>query len=235
MGEKMKKVKCIAIVLAGGKGKRMESDIPKQYIELNGKPILYYALNEFENCSIIDEIILVTGKDDITYCKENIVDKYSFNKVTNIIEGGKERYHSVNNGLLAIDDCDYVFIHDGARPMIQNSTIMKAYECVKEFKACVVAVQTKDTIKIADEEGFISVTPNREKLWNIQTPQVFEWGIIKKAYDILMESDCNNITDDAMVVENMLNFKVKLVQGTYENIKVTTPSDLVIASAFLRQ
>jgi 2-C-methyl-D-erythritol 4-phosphate cytidylyltransferase len=207
MGEKMKKVKCIAIVLAGGKGKRMESDIPKQYIELNGKPILYYALNEFENCSIIDEII----------------------------EGGKERYHSVNNGLLAIDDCDYVFIHDGARPMIQNSTIMKAYECVKEFKACVVAVQTKDTIKIADEEGFISVTPNREKLWNIQTPQVFEWGIIKKAYDILMESDCNNITDDAMVVENMLNFKVKLVQGTYENIKVTTPSDLVIASAFLRQ
>lgn len=231
----MKKVKCIAIVLAGGKGKRMESDIPKQYIELNGKPILYYALNEFENCEIIDEIILVTGKDDITYCKENIVDKYSFNKVTNIIEGGKERYHSVYNGLLAIDDCDYVFIHDGARPLIQNSTIMKAYECVKEFKACVVAVQTKDTIKIADEEGFISVTPNREKLWNIQTPQVFELGIIKKAYDMLHESDCNNITDDAMVVENMLNFKVKLVQGNYENIKVTTPSDLVMASAFLRQ
>jgi len=231
----MKKNKCIAIVLAGGKGKRMESDIPKQYIELNGKPILYYSLNEFQNCYIVDEIILVAGKDDISYCKENIVDKYSFDKVSHIIEGGKERYHSVYNGLQIIKNCDYVFIHDGARPLIQEVVIKKAYECVQEFKACVVAVQAKDTIKIADEEGFINVTPNREMVWNIQTPQVFEWGIIKKAYDMLMETDCKNITDDAMVVENMLNFKVKLVQGNYENIKVTTPSDLVIASIFLKQ
>lgn len=233
MGERMKKDKCIAIILAGGKGKRMESNVPKQYIEIHNKPILYYSLNQFQNCNIIDKIILVTGRDELTYCKENIVDKYCFNKVTDIIEGGKERYNSVYNGLQAINECDYVFIHDGARPLIENSVISAAYECVKEYKACVVGVQSKDTVKISDEKGFIANTPTRENVWNIQTPQVFEWNIIKQAYDMLMKSNSDDITDDAMVVENMLNYKVKLVQGSYENIKVTTPSDLVIASTFL--
>lgn len=229
----MKKDKCIAIVLAGGKGKRMESDLPKQYIDLKGKPILYYSLNQFQNCDVIDEIFLVTGKDEIKYCKENIINKYSFNKVKDIIEGGHERYNSVYNALQAIGECDYVFIHDGARPFIDNIVINNTYSCVKEYKACAVGVQAKDTVKIADEDGFISNTPNRNSVWNIQTPQVFEWSIIKSAYDLLMKSNCDHITDDAMVVEKMLNQKVKLVHGNYENIKVTTPSDLLIAYAFL--
>jgi 2-C-methyl-D-erythritol 4-phosphate cytidylyltransferase len=229
----MKKEKCIAIVLAGGKGKRMESSLPKQYINLNGKPILYYALNQFQKSDIIDEIILVTGKDEIEYCKENIVTRYSMNKVKNIIEGGAERYNSVYNGLQIIHQCSYVFIHDGARPFIENEVIHNLYTCVKEYKACAVGVMAKDTVKIADDKGYILNTPNRNNVWMIQTPQVFEWNIIKKAYELLMNSNCNNITDDAMVVENMLNHKVKLVQGNYENIKVTTPSDLLIATAFL--
>jgi 2-C-methyl-D-erythritol 4-phosphate cytidylyltransferase len=229
----VKKDKCIAIVLAGGKGKRMESNLPKQYIDLKGKPILYYCLSQFQNCDVIDEIILVIGKDEFEYCKENIVNKYSFNKVKNIIEGGNERYNSVYNGLQIIGECDYVFIHDGARPFIENKIINNLYKCVKEYKACAVGVQTKDTIKIADENGYISNTPNRNNVWNIQTPQVFEWNVIKKAYDLLMNSSYDNITDDAMVVEKMLNHKVKLVHGNYENIKVTTPSDMLIANAFL--
>lgn len=230
----MKKDKCIAIVLAGGKGKRMESNVPKQYIELQGKPILYYSLNQFQHCEIIDEIILVTGKDDVEYCKQSIVDKYCFDKVTKIIEGGKERYNSVHNALQSIEECDYVFIHDGARPFIESTVIKDAYNCVKEHKACVVGVPTKDTVKIVDEEGFISDTPNRDNVWIIQTPQVFDCNIVKKAYELLMKSNSDNITDDAMVVENMLDYKVKLVHGKYENIKVTTPSDLVIANAFLQ-
>ncbi|MFA9377694.1 MAG: 2-C-methyl-D-erythritol 4-phosphate cytidylyltransferase [Lachnotalea sp.] len=229
----MKKEKCIAVILAGGKGKRMESDIPKQYIELKGKPVLYYSIKEFQDCDVIDEIILVVGEGEIKYCKEKLVDKYSFNKVSDIIEGGEERYHSVYNALMVIEKCDYVFVHDGARPFIEEQVIHNAFINVKEFKACVIAVQSKDTVKIADEAGFISNTPNRNRVWNIQTPQVFEYDIIRRAYDLLMKTNCENITDDAMVVENMLNLKVKLVQGNYENIKVTTPSDLIIANAFL--
>ncbi|PXV86740.1 2-C-methyl-D-erythritol 4-phosphate cytidylyltransferase [Lachnotalea glycerini] len=229
----MKKDKCVAIVLAGGKGRRMESDIPKQYLELNGKPIIYYSINQFQNSDIIDEIVLVTGKDEIQFCKDRIVDRYSFQKVKHIIEGGKERYHSVYNALQCINECDFVFIHDGARPFINLELINDLYKNVKEYQACVVGVQTKDTIKLADSDGFIAETPDRSKVWNIQTPQVFRWGIVKSAYDMLMKTDCCMVTDDAMVIEKMLKYKVKLVQGSYENIKVTTPSDLVIARAFL--
>lgn len=229
----MKEDKCIAVVLAAGKGKRMESDVPKQYIELNDKPILYYSLQQFQDSSIIDEIILVTGTDEIEYCRHNIVERYNIDKVRYLIEGGKERYHSVYNALKAIKACNYVFIHDGARPFIEDSVITKLYETVKEHKACVVGVKAKDTVKISDREEFISTTPDRNNVWNIQTPQVFEYSIIKEAYDKLMKTQCNNVTDDAMVVESMLQYKVKLVSGDYENIKVTTPSDLIIAAAFL--
>lgn len=232
-GGKMKKDKCVAIVLAAGRGKRMGSDVPKQYILLKEKPILYYSLNTFQNLDIIDEIILVTGKDEIDFCRINLVEKYDLTKVTRIIEGGKERYHSVNLALQNINECDYVFIHDGARPFIKEEIIVKLYHSVKEYLACVVGVKTKDTVKISDEEGFIAATPNRNMLWNVQTPQVFDYKLIKKAYEKLFDSNCENITDDAMVVENMLHYKVKLVEGDYENIKVTTPSDMVIASAFL--
>jgi 2-C-methyl-D-erythritol 4-phosphate cytidylyltransferase len=230
----MTKSKCIAIVLAGGRGKRMESNTPKQYIELDNKPILYYSLVEFEQADFIDEIILVTGEQEIEYCQNNIVDKYGFQKIHKIVAGGEERYHSVYSGLQAIEICDYVFIHDGARPFVNFDIIQRSYETVREFHACVVGVPAKDTIKIVNEVGMVLTTPSREQVWMVQTPQVFEWSLVKQAYEKLMETDCLNITDDAMVVETMLQHKVKLVMGSYRNIKVTTPSDLLIAQAFLK-
>lgn len=233
IGECMKKNKCVAVVLAAGKGKRMGSDVPKQYIELENKPIVYYSLNVFQKSEVIDEIILVTGKDEIEYCRANIVTKYGLSKVTNIIEGGKERYHSVYQALQKISSCDYVFIHDGARPFIEEEIITKLYHAVKEYKACVVGVKTKDTVKIANQEEWIASTPNRNLIWNVQTPQVFEYGIIKTAYEQLIENGCENVTDDAMVVENMLQQRVKLIEGSDQNIKVTTPFDLIIANAFM--
>lgn len=229
----MTREKCAAIVLAAGKGSRMKSDVAKQYLLLKRRPMLYYSLAVFQNSPIIDEILLVTGEGETDYCQEEIVNRYNFTKVGKIITGGRERYHSVHRGLEALSACRYVFIHDGARPFVDSSIIERAYEAVKKHQACVVGMPVKDTIKIADEEQFAAGTPDRNTLWQIQTPQVFDYQLIREAYDCLMsQNNQNGITDDAMVVERTLGRKVKLVQGSYRNIKVTTPEDLIIAESF---
>lgn len=225
-------MKNIAIVLAAGQGKRMQSKVQKQFLLIKDKPVLFYTLRVFENSPVITDIILVTGKDEIEYCQKEIVDKYGFNKVRKIVAGGKERYHSVYEGLQAAEDGDYVFIHDGARPFVDNEVIERAYLAVKEHQACVAAVPVKDTIKIADEEGFAAQTPDRKKVWQMQTPQTFEFHLIKDAYERLLLEEPEGITDDAMVVETMTDHKVKLVEGSYRNIKITTPEDLEIATIF---
>ena len=229
----MKKKKCTAIVLAAGQGKRMGTKIQKQYLEVFGRPVLYYALRVFEQSELIDEIVLVTGKDEVSYCQKEIIEKYSFEKVKQIVEGGKERYHSVWNGLDKVQ-AGYVFIHDGARPFIEESILNRAYEAVQEYHACVVGMPVKDTIKVVNKEGVVEETPDRSMLWAIQTPQVFEVDVIKSAYGILMEQDNINVTDDAMVVEQILGKKVKLVEGSYKNIKITTPEDLLITESYLK-
>ena len=232
-------MKTTAIVLAGGRGKRMNSAVPKQFLMIKDKPVLYYSLKAFED-SFIDSVILVTSEDDMEYCKKEIVDKYGFTKVVKIVAGGKERYHSVLNGIKAASDCDYIFIHDGARPFVTQDMLARLLECVEESKACVAGMPVKDTIKIANEEGFIDTTPKRELVWMIQTPQVFDFALIKKAYLILEKDEYSllqkgiSITDDAMVVEMLLGEKVKLVEGSYQNIKITTPEDLGIAEGFLK-
>lgn len=231
----MKKQPCTAIVLAAGSGKRMGTKVQKQYLELAGKPILYYSLQAFEDSPLIDDIILVTGKEEIAYCKEEIVEKYQIKKVRKIVAGGKERYHSVHNGLQEVDFGGYVFIHDGARPFVTNEIIEAAYHEVVKCRACVVGMPVKDTIKIADEEGYIAQTPNRAFVWQIQTPQVFETELVKEAYAKLMEQPDVNVTDDAQVVESMMYEDVKLVKGSYENIKITTPEDLEIANIFVQK
>jgi len=231
-------MKTTAIVLAGGRGKRMNSAVPKQFLMIKDKPVLYYSLKAFED-SFIDSVILVTSEDDMEYCKQEIVDKYGFTKVVKIVAGGKERYHSVLNGIKAASDCDYIFIHDGARPFVTQDMLARLLECVEESKACVAGMPVKDTIKIANEEGFIDTTPKRELVWMIQTPQVFDFALIKKAYLILEKDEYSllqkgiSITDDAMVVEMLLGEKVKLVEGSYQNIKITTPEDLGIAESFI--
>ena len=207
-----------AIVLAAGKGSRMQSVVPKQYLELCGKPVLYYSLAAFEE-SFIDEIILVAGKDDISYCKEQIVERYGFQKVTKIIAGGAERYLSVYQGLLAAEEADYVYIHDGARPFVDAAILSDAKACVEQYQACVAGMPVKDTIKIVDAEDFAKETPERKYVWQVQTPQVFSYALVREAYDMLMEDqDAYSVTDDAMVVETMLNYPVKLFQASYNNM-----------------
>lgn len=230
----MKKAKCTAIVLAAGQGKRMGTKIQKQYLELKGKPILYYSLYTFEKSEFIDEVILVVGEGQEEYCEREIVTKFNFHKIKCIVQGGRERYHSVWNGLQEVLGEGYVFIHDGARPFVSEEILRRAYEEVVLHKACVVGMPVKDTIKIADTDEFAELTPDRNFLWLVQTPQVFEINLIKQAYALLMEEKQIQVTDDAMVVEQMLHEKVKLVKGAYENIKITTPEDLEIASVLLK-
>ncbi len=225
-------MKNVAIVLAAGQGKRMNSKVQKQFLLIKEKPVLYYTLQAFESSELITDIILVTGKDEIEYCQKEIVEKYGFEKVRKIVAGGKERYHSVHNGIQSIDDAEYVFIHDGARPFVNSEMIARAYDAVVAHKACVVGMPVKDTIKISDKEGFAAQTPDRKLVWQVQTPQTFEYHLIKEAYEKLMIEEPEGITDDAMVVETMTEYKVKLVEGSYRNIKITTPEDLDIATIF---
>lgn len=234
----------VAIVLAAGQGKRMQSRCKKQYLLLKEKPLLFYSLKVFEQ-SFINDIVLVVGSGEIDYVRTEIIDKYGFMKVSTIVEGGKERYHSVINGLEAIAvsggklQADYVYIHDAARPFITNEMLMKVQREVVVYQACVVGMPVKDTIKIADTEGFAKETPNRKLVWQIQTPQTFSYPLIKEAYDQLkgkeneLLEDGLQITDDAMVVEYMTSRKVKLIEGSYQNIKITTPEDLKVAELFL--
>ena len=233
----MKQERNTAIVLAAGSGKRMHSQIQKQYMDLLGKPVLYYALRQFEDCDFIDEVILVTKKDEIAYCREQIVEPYHFQKVKSVIEGGAERYLSVYNALKTAGACDYIYIHDGARPFVSQEMLLRLKEAVCTYGACVAAVPSKDTLKLADEALFAKETLKRSEVWNIQTPQVFACADILNAYEKLMHEDHvkMGITDDAMVLEKMTDRKVKLVEGSYYNIKITTPEDLDIAEIFAKK
>ena len=218
----MDKKYCTAIVLAAGSGKRMGTKTHKQYLLIGGKPVLYYSLRTFQDSELIDEIILVTGDGEEEYCRETIVEKYDMTKVSRIIPGGKERYGCV-------------FIHDGARPFVDDEMIRRAYACVCEHRACVAGMPAKDTIKVVDKDGVVVDTPDRSRLWIVQTPQVFERGLVFQAYEMLIGKGITAVTDDAMVVEKMLGFPVRMFEGSYENIKITTPEDLETAEAFLRK
>lgn len=224
--------KYTAIVLAAGQGKRMKSKVQKQYLLIKGKPVLYYTLRAFEQSPLVSEIVLVTGKEEIEYCRKEIVENYGFKKVSKITEGGKERYHSVYEGLKAAVGTDYVLIHDGARPFVDEELLERVCTAVEEYGACVAGMPVKDTIKIADEAGFAAQTPDRRKVWQVQTPQAFEYPLIRSAYDRLLEEEPEGITDDAMVLETMTEHRVKLVEGSYRNLKITTPEDLEIAAVF---
>lgn len=230
----MKKEKNTAIVLAAGQGKRMHSKIQKQFLEIGGKPVLYYSLRCFQDSPLIDDIILVTGEDTLSYCRSEIVDKYGFAKVSRIIQGGKERYDSVYAGLLACEDTDYVLIHDGARPFITEEILRRGMEGVKETGACVIGMPSKDTVKLSDAAGFVSETPDRKTVWTIQTPQIFSYNLIKSVHDSIRRKDMSQITDDAMVVEQESGTRIRLVEGSYMNLKITTPEDLNVAEIFLQ-
>ena len=229
----MEKQKYAAIVLAAGSGKRMNSKVHKQYLIIQDRPVLYYSLKAFED-SAVDEIVLVVGKGEEEFCRKVIVDKYGISKVKAIVEGGKERYHSVFEGLKQTSDADYVLIHDGARPFVNQDIIRRCMQEVQKYQACVVGMPVKDTIKIADEEGYAKQTPDRKNVWMIQTPQTFSYALIYEAYEEMLKTEDTAITDDAMVLERIKGKKSKLIEGSYRNIKITTPEDLLIANVYLQ-
>ena len=213
-----------AVIVAAGEGRRMNAGMNKVYLPLFGKTILENTVAAFENCKKIDEIIVVS--DDTEKCGRLLV---GFKKVTAIVSGGKTRQESVKNGL---EKCksEYVAIHDGARALILAEDIEKVIGAAEKYGAAALGVKCKDTLKLADEDGFIAKTADREYLYQIQTPQVFITKEIKK-----MHSECaGGFTDDCAVAESF-GKRVKIVEGSYDNIKITTPEDLIIAEKILEK
>ncbi len=235
-------MKNTAILLAAGSGSRMRSNVKKQYMLLAGKPVIYYSLKTFQE-SFLDEIILVCSPGDEDYCRREIVEKYAFDKVSAVIPGGEERYHSVYNGICkaVASGADRIYIHDGARAFVTLDILQKCREAVEETGACVAAVPSKDTIKLSDGGGFVEKTLDRSLLWNVQTPQVFKAGLIKDCYEKLISGEAElksrgiSITDDTFAVEYFTDVKVKLVESSYNNIKITTPEDMQIGERIIGQ
>lgn len=222
-----------AIVVAAGRGRRMGADINKQFLHIKDRPILYYTLKAFEDSTLVNNIILVTAENEIDYCKTEIVDKYNLRKVKNIVKGGTERRNSVYNGLTASAGNDIVLIHDGARPFISNKIIEDGIKFAKEFGACSCGIVPKDTIKVKTSDGFSESTLERNSLFAVQTPQCFKYDLILNCHEIADKSEIN-FTDDTSVVE-YYGHKVYLYEGSYSNIKITTPEDLLVAEKILEK
>ena len=225
-----------AIIVSAGSGKRMKSlgeKLKKQYLPLANQPVLVHTLKKFEGLKEISEIILVLPDGEIDYFKKYWLKKYNFLKIKKIVSGGSRRQISVRKGLNAVSkDSKLIVIHDGVRPLVRKEVIKRAIKSASKYGASVVAVPVKETIKIAKNK-WVKTTLKREDLWSVQTPQVFKYALIKKAYLKAKETGfCAN--DDAQLVER-LGKKIKLVLGDYENLKITTPRDLITAEEILKK
>ena len=212
------------VIVAAGSGSRMKRDINKQFIKLDGKEIIAYTIEKFYKSEDIDDIVIVIKESEEKYFIENIINKYGFDNIK-LAYGGKERQDSVYNGIKKLNrNCEIVLIHDGARPFVNEDIIKNSIKETKENNAVVVGVPVKDTIKVVDSDGNIVDTPNRSLLWSVQTPQSFKYEIITKAYEYAYSNDYYG-TDDAMLVEH-IGYNVKMIEGSYDNIKITTEEDL---------
>ena len=221
------------IIVAAGTGSRMKKDINKQFIKLDNKEIIAYTIDKFYINNEIDDIVVVIKKDEEDYFKENILEKYNFKNIK-IAYGGEARQDSVYNGIQKLDkNCEVVLVHDGARPFVTEEIINNSIQEAKKHNAVVVGVKVKDTIKVVGEEGNIVDTPNRKYLWLVQTPQVFKYDIITKAYENAYNENYYG-TDDAMLVEK-IGYDVKMIEGSYDNIKITTQEDLNFGEQILRK
>lgn len=233
--------RCTALLLAAGSGKRMGSKIRKQYLELGGEPLFLHSVRAMEESPVITDVLLMTPQGDGDYCRGLICRTGLEGKLRGVFDGGSERCFSVARGLEAISwPCDYVFIHDCARPFVDPATIRRLYDCVKEGQPCAAGMPSKDTIRITDDEGVEELTPDRSRTWIVQTPQAFPFPMIREAHRRLvscaadLEKKGIRITDDAMVAHSMTGCRVRMIRGSYRNIKVTTPEDLPVAEALLR-
>ncbi|NLJ33977.1 MAG: 2-C-methyl-D-erythritol 4-phosphate cytidylyltransferase [Firmicutes bacterium] len=227
--------KVAALIAAAGRGTRMGPVfLKKQYHPLGDRPILAHTLAIFQESPLITDIVLVVAPEDIPYCRRELVDKYGFSKVGEIVAGGESRTDSVYQGLLALGaNTHTVLVHDGVRPLLPPGLIAKVVQAVRTYGAAVVAVPVKDTIKICDRAGFVAQTPDRNTLWAVQTPQAFSYSLLLKAHEAARKSGLA-ATDDAMLVE-ALGQRIKLVPGSYENLKITTPEDMDLARALLKR
>jgi 2-C-methyl-D-erythritol 4-phosphate cytidylyltransferase len=225
----MYKGKFISVIIAAaGMSNRMGSKINKQFIVIDNKPILAHTIEKFENCRQIDEIIVVTKEHEVEYCRKEIVRKYGFRKVSNIVKGGKERQDSVYNGIMALNEkTDIILTHDGARPFVRQESILKGIKGALELGACVIGVPLKDTIKVVDDKDVVHHTPNRSMLWAAQTPQCFQARLLKEGYEYAINEGILG-TDDSSLVEKK-GYPVTMLLGSYDNIKITTPEDLIVA------
>lgn len=226
--------KTYALIAAAGQGKRMGAGKNKQYLELGGCPVLARTLEVFEHCPQIDQVIVVASAGEEEFCRGEVIERYGIKKVSAVITGGPERQDSIYNGLKSLPrDTEIVVIHDGARPLVTEAMIVASIEAAKKYGGAVIAVKSKDTIKSATKEDMVNVTLDRSLLWNVQTPQTFHYEIVMDAYKSAKEAVFKG-TDDASLVE-MAGKQVKLVHGSYENLKITTPEDLVIAEIILNK
>lgn len=219
------------IIVAAGSGSRMNTNINKQFIKLNDKEIIAHTIEKFYNNKNINDIVIVIKEDEAEFFKKEILDKYRFKNIK-IAYGGKERQDSVYSGIKLLDkNCKYVLIHDGARPFVDEDIINRSLDEVKVFKSIVVGVPVKDTIKVVNNNNSVVDTPNRSTLWSVQTPQTFDYNIIKRAYEDAFDNNFYG-TDDAMLVER-IGYTIKMIYGSYNNIKVTTPEDIIIGTQII--
>lgn len=222
-----------AIILAGGYSRRMNLKVPKQLVKINKKPLLAYTLDRFERCNAIAGITLVAHRKYILQCR-NLIKKYSYKKIEQLVIGGRTRQKSVFNALRKIRDCDYVLIHDGVRPFVTQKIISRIIKAVKNFGAVTYAVKATDTI-VEAEKGFIDHFLCRNRLWHIQTPQAFKFDLIFQAQREAKLKRILNSTDDARLVLKLKKNKIRIIKGSRKNIKITRPFDLYLAKLLLQK
>ena len=224
---------CTAVIVAAGKGRRMGTEISKQFLPLCGKEILAHSVEKFEKAEKIRDIVLVTGEDSLQDVRD-MAQEYGWKKITSVVAGGKERQDSVWNGLQAVSaDTEIVLIHDGVRPFVTEDILNHSIETAVEMGGCVAGVPAKDTIKVCNGENIAVATPDRSTLWQIQTPQTFRKELILQAYQKAKAEGFAG-TDDASLAEYS-GCPVKVIMGSYRNIKITTKEDLLIGEAFLKE
>lgn len=222
-----------AIFPAAGQGKRMGMKVNKIFLSLGEKTVLYHTLHTFSECKMIDELVVVASPEEVTVVRE-LLKTMDGLKPWQVVAGGVERQYSIANALQVIHpDTNIILVHDAARPLISTKIIEKVIEETRQYGATITAVRAKDTIKVVDENGIVIDTPQRSGLWAVQTPQGFQGDILKAAYQKAREDDFLG-TDDASLVERM-GKKVKVVEGDYTNIKITTPEDLIMAESFIKR
>lgn len=226
--------KVTALIPAAGMGRRMGQAVAKQFLPLGDKPMLAHTLLVFQRASEIDEIIPILSKEDMESCLRDVIEHFHITKVKTLVVGGKERQDSVMNGLEKLEkDASIVLVHDGVRPFVTHEMIKESVDLARKGECVAVGVPLKDTVKEVDKRQVVRHTLERNRLWAIQTPQTFPVKILKRAYKEAYKHNAYG-TDDAMLVERNSG-KVRVIMGSYENIKITTPGDLILAEEILRR